>query len=278
VLYVVATPIGNLDDLSARAERVLREVGTIAAEDTRETHKLLARIGTAGRLESFHAHSPPSRIDHLLALLEAGDDLALVTDAGTPGISDPGPALVARARARGIRVVPIPGPSAVSALLSASGLPGDQYWFAGFPPRKGKERAEFLDRVGASTIPVVCYEAPGRIAALVADLARSIPDRPLVLGRELTKVHEEILSLPAVALADLLANREVRGECSLVVAPAPVRPVEPDLDLAARLVEALHQAGIEGSRAARVVARVTGLSRNRSYDLMIEQSRADGED
>ncbi|MEZ4587022.1 MAG: 16S rRNA (cytidine(1402)-2'-O)-methyltransferase [Gemmatimonadales bacterium] len=277
VLFVVATPLGNLDDLSTRAARILREVPLIAAEDTRQTQKLLARLEASPRLLSLHAHSPPSRLDEVLAALESGSDVALVTDAGTPAVSDPGAQMVALARSREVPVVPIPGPSAVATLLSASGLPADRYWFAGFPPRKGKERAAFLARVEEATETVVCFEAPGRVAALVADLAEAVPERIVVLGRELTKLHEEILHTPAAELAGALAGRELKGECTLAIAPGPGREAAPDEGLAVTLARALREQGVEGSRAARIVAQVSGLSRNQSYDLVMSERREESE-
>lgn len=271
---MVATPIGHLGDLSPRAADTLRSVGTVAAEDTRETAKLVRHVGASPRLLSLHAHSPERRLREVVALLEAGEDVALTTDAGTPGVSDPGPAVVALARERGARVVPIPGPSAVHALLSVAGMPADRYRFAGFPPRRGPERGAWLAEVAGAAETTVCFEAPGRVAPLLADLAVACgPERRAVLGRELTKAYEEVLAGSLEALAREAEGRELRGECTLAVDRAPPRPAAAgDADLAARLVEALRDAGMEGRRAAQVVSAVTGLPRNASYRLVLEGS------
>ena len=171
-LYVVATPLGNLADLSPRAADCLRRVAVVAAEDTRRTRGLLAHLDARPQLLSFHAHSPPRRTEMLLEILAAGRDVALVTDAGTPGVSDPGPELVAAARKAGFPVVPLPGASAVTTALSASGFPADRYLFLGFVPRKGGERTRLLAQACAEEWTVVCFEAPSRLAALLQDLRR----------------------------------------------------------------------------------------------------------
>jgi 16S rRNA (cytidine1402-2'-O)-methyltransferase len=267
-LYVVGTPIGNLGDLSPRAAAILRAVDLVAAEDTRQTLKLVRHAGGHARVVSAHAHSPASRLEAIVARLAAGDRVAVATDAGTPGVSDPGPALVALALAAGHRVVPVPGPSAVHAALSASGLPGDRYRFAGFAPRRGAGREEWLQEVAGSPDTVVCFEAPGRLAALLADLAEACgPARRAVVGRELTKKFEEVRAGALGDLAAALAGTEVRGECTVVVAGSGPAVAAGDRDLAERLVAALRDAGVEGSRAARVLAAVTGLSRNEAYRL-----------
>jgi len=270
-LYVLATPIGNLSDLSARAADVLRSVAVVAAEDTRETGKLVRHVGSSARLISVHAHSPRRRLEEVVSRLTSGDDVAVATDAGTPGVSDPGPALVRLARAAGIPVVPIPGPSAVHAALSASGLEADRYAFFGFPPRSGSARTEWLDGVAASPVTVVCFEAPGRVATLLVDLAeRTGPDRQAVVGRELTKKFEEIVAGTVAELAERLGTGEERGEFTLVIEGAS-RPADAgEDDLGPRLARALREAEVGGSAAARVISEVTGLSRNQSYRLAME--------
>jgi 16S rRNA (cytidine1402-2'-O)-methyltransferase len=273
ILYVVATPIGHLDDLSPRAASVLRDVVVVAAEDTRETRKLTERVGSSARLVSWHAHSPAGRLEELVALLIDGSDVALTTDAGTPGISDPGAVLVARAREAGVRVVPVPGPSAVATALMASGLPADRYLFLGFPPRKGPERAAWLERIRNEPVTVVCFEAPGRVAELLADLvARCGPERRAVVARELTKRFEEIRAGSLAELADWAGGRENRGEMTLVVEGAPAHPPEVDIGPAARMAQALVAAGLERSRVAKAVGEVFGLSRNESYRLVAEDA------
>jgi len=275
-LYVVATPIGNLADLSTRAADVLRSVGLVAAEDTRETRKLLAYVGSRAKSLSLHSHSPASRQEKVVGLLGAGTDVALVTDAGTPGVSDPGAELVAAARREGHPIVPIPGPSAVHTALSAAGLPADRYLFLGFPPRGGKDRETWLGRIRDSEFTVVCFEAPGRASGLLADVARVCGgDRAVVVGREMTKRFEEFLAGATSDLASELAERELKGEVTIVIAGgrgSESRPAAPAMGPVRDMARALLQAGIERSRVARALAEVYGLSRNESYRLSMEGS------
>ncbi len=273
-LFVVATPIGNLGDLSPRAADTLRRVGFIAAEDTRETRKLAEHVGSSARLLSLHAHSPRSRFDQCLRLLSEGSDLAFCSDAGTPGVSDPGPALVALARSHGMTVVPIPGPSAVHTALSATGWPADRYVFLGFPPRKGGAREDWLGRIKESPFPVVCFEAGNRIGQLVADVARICGGgREIMIGREMTKRFEELRLGRAEDLGATLQGDSLRGEVTLVVAGAPEGAVrEPEPGLPSTLARALIRAGMERSRIAKVVAEVCGLSRNASYRVATEET------
>ncbi|MFN7981998.1 MAG: 16S rRNA (cytidine(1402)-2'-O)-methyltransferase [Vicinamibacterales bacterium] len=194
-LFIVATPIGNLDDISARALRILREVSLIAAEDTRRTNHLLQRYGLTTRSTSFHEHNAKSKAPELIDRLLAGESIAVVTDAGTPGVSDPGQELVVVAHERQIPVVPIPGPSAVTAALSVCGFPGDGFVFLGFPPSKGPERRAWFERFAAArgVVPlVVFYEAPHRIQTTLGELGSRFGRLPICVGRELTKVHEFI--------------------------------------------------------------------------------------
>ncbi len=272
VLYVVATPIGNLGDLSPRAADTLRRVAVVAAEDTRETRKLVDHAGSNARLISCHAHSNSARLDEILAVLESGQDVALTTDAGTPGVSDPGPLLVARAREAGITVLPIPGPSAVATALMASGFPADRYLFLGFPPRKGQERTAWLERIKTETATVVCFEAPGRSVDLLADLAAVAgADRRVLLGREMTKRFEEYRAGTLGELAQALAGGgDLRGEVTMVIEGALDVPQVPELDQASQVAQALVAAGLERSRVAKAVAQVFGLRRNESYRLVAE--------
>lgn len=194
-LFIVATPIGNLDDISARAIRVLKEVSLIAAEDTRRTNHLLQRYGLTTRCTSFHEHNAKSKAPELIDRLASGESIAVVTDAGTPGVSDPGQELVVLAHERQIPVVPIPGPSAVTAALSVCGFPGDGFAFLGFPPSKGSERRDWFERFGSAhgVVPlVVFYEAPHRIQMTLSELGAKFGRLPVCVGRELTKVHETI--------------------------------------------------------------------------------------
>ncbi len=264
-LYVVATPIGNLGDLSPRAAEVLRRVAAVAAEDTRRTLKLYAHLATpAPALVSLPAFEERGRLGAVLDRLAAGEEVALCTDAGTPGVSDPGQALVAAAWEAGARVVPVPGPSAALAALAASGLPADRFLFAGFLPRKGGGRAEALGWMARVPATLVLFEAGNRTVATLRDLASALGDRRAAVARELTKLHEEIALGTLSELAERFAG-EVRGEVTLVVAgagaPAP-EPAREDLDdeLRRRLA-----AGDAPTDIARSVARARGLARREVY-------------
>lgn len=218
-LFLVATPIGHLEDITVRALRVLREVALIAAEDTRRTAGLLAHYGIDTPQVSFHEHNERTRIPELLARLRRGDSIALVSDAGTPLVSDPGHALVRAARAAGIRVEAVPGPSAILAALVSSGLAAETFTFLGFPPAGRRQRERWLAALAAEPRPVVFFEAPHRLRATLAAAALVLGDRPMALAREMTKVHEEVLVGTAAELAARL--REPRGEFTVVVgAPA----------------------------------------------------------
>lgn len=269
-LFVVATPLGNLGDLSPRAAETLRGVAVVAAEDTRRTRVLLAHIDAHPRLLSYHAHSPPSRRDAILEPLAAGEDVALVTDAGTPTISDPGAALVAVARAAGFTVVVVPGPSAVTAALSGAGLPADRYTFLGFLPRKGADRRRLLAEIASSPVTVVLFEAANRLAKLLADLAVVAGgERAVTVARELTKLHEEFRAGTLDGLAGYYAAHEPRGEVTVVIAGAPI-PVAEELDEAALHEEArrLLAQGMTRRDAARRLADAFGVSRNAAYELV----------
>lgn len=221
-LFVVATPIGNLEDITLRALRVLREVALIAAEDTRRTGNLLRHYGIDTPLISLHEHNEHQRRAQLVARLAAGESVALVSDAGTPGISDPGALFVSAAREAGIRVDPVPGPSAATAALSASGLNFERFAFGGFPPIKSNDRNKWLDWVKShKTIPVVCFEAPHRLAATLDSLRQYLGDRPIIVARELTKLHESwtFLSPHAPDTADLSENPLPKGEIVIIIAP-----------------------------------------------------------
>jgi 16S rRNA (cytidine1402-2'-O)-methyltransferase len=264
-LYVVATPIGNLADISLRALDVLRSVPLVAAEDTRLTRRLWARHGIETRLASFHAHSDAARLAQLIAHLESGADLALVTDAGTPLVSDPGADLVAAWAARGGLVVPIPGASAALAALVASGLPAARFAFEGFLPRRGKERRERLAAICNDERATIVFDAPGRAAATLADLAAACgSERAASLSRELTKLHEETWRGSLGDLAQRAAEIPPRGEVTIVVAGAGERPpAEPaiSLDVGRQEVDRLVGEGMSRSSAAREVAQRTGLAR-----------------
>jgi 16S rRNA (cytidine1402-2'-O)-methyltransferase len=271
-LYVVATPLGNLGDLSTRAAEVLRRVPVVAAEDTRRTRGLLSHLGAAPNLLSFHAHSGEHRLDSLLEILGSGRDVALVSDAGTPTVSDPGADLVAQARAAGILVVPIPGASAVMAALSASGLPADRHLFLGFLPRKGRERSRILTRAAAEEWSVVFFEAPPRLVALLEDLiALAGADRQAAVARELTKMHEEIRTGTLGELADYYRMVPPKGEVTIVLQGTGAPPLPPD-----RTEDAMEQAtsllaeGLTRREVARRLTESLGLPRNEAYKLVME--------
>jgi 16S rRNA (cytidine1402-2'-O)-methyltransferase len=214
-LYVVATPIGNLEDVTLRALRVMREVSLIAAEDTRRTARLLQHYSISTRTTSLHEHNERSKTPALIARLLAGESIALVSDAGTPVVSDPGSHLVAAAHAAGVRVEPVPGPNAALALLSASGLEGNEFVFVGFPPNRSKARREWLVNLAHEPRLLIFYEAPHRIRQTLDDMLAILGDRFLAIGRELTKAHESLAVRP---ISQHIANFDIaRGEFTLVV-------------------------------------------------------------
>jgi len=277
-LYVVATPLGNLGDLSTRAAALFREVPVVAAEDTRRTAQLLAHLDAHPRLLSYHAHSADSTTGTILRMLQEGKDVALVSDAGTPGVSDPGAALVARVRSAGHPVVPLPGPSAASAALSAAGLPADRYLFLGFLPRKGAERARLLERVAREPFSTVLFEAPTRIGMLLSDLAEVCgEDRQAVVARELTKLYEQFHAGTLGELArEFGAVAEPRGECTLVIAGAARDESPPDLTRARLAAERILAAGVARREAASLLTLLCGLGRNEAYRMVVDLSGETG--
>jgi 16S rRNA (cytidine1402-2'-O)-methyltransferase len=265
---VVATPIGNLGDITLRALEVLRSVALVAAEDTRVTRKLFARYDIETRLVSHHAHSDDKRTRALVERLVAGDDVALVTDAGTPLVSDPGEVLVNAWAAAGGSVVPIPGASAVLAAVVASGIPAARWGFEGFLPRKGRERKERLARVGVDDRATVIYEAHGRTAATLQDLALACgSERPAAVCRELTKLHEEVRRGSLGDLAAEFGARTIKGEVAIVVAGSTASTASVSLADGRRRVERLVAEGVKRSAAARLVAEETGLPRRELFAL-----------
>jgi len=272
-LYVVATPLGNLGDLSPRAADTLKRVAVVVAEDTRHSKPLLTHAGSHAELVSFHAHSSERALERILRILTDGRDVALITDAGTPAISDPGVALVAGARERGIQVVTIPGPTAVAASLSVSGIGGDRYLFLGFLPRKGSDRRRLLLTAAQSEWTVVIFEAPNRVPQLLTDLAEVCgPDRQVAVSRELTKVFEETRAGTLQDLSEHYADAPVRGEVTVVLAGTGKQHVEerpPPPDPAAR-AKALLEEGLSRKDVAHRLAEETGISRNSAYRLVSE--------
>jgi len=218
VLYMVATPIGNLGDISARAQEILGAVSFIACEDTRVTKKLLSHLSLSQELVSLHHHTPPSQVRKIVDRIASGVDAAYVSDAGTPGLADPGGKLVAAASAAGIKVVPIPGPSAAVAALSVAGLPANAYLFLGYPPHK-KGRQKFFKEVAESKPTVVIFESTHRILKTLRELAQAIEQRPVVVARELTKMYETIYRGSAQDIIKQLESSSTKGELVIVVSP-----------------------------------------------------------
>ncbi len=275
-LYVVATPIGNLGDITLRAIEILRAVSLIAAEDTRITRRLLARHGIATRVTSYHARSAPARTADLLAHLGTGEDLALVTDAGTPLVSDPGEGIVAAWAAAGGSVIAIPGASSVLAAVASSGIAGPRWSFEGFLPRSGRERRERLARIAADERGSIVFEAPGRLAATLNDLVAACGGaRAGAVCRELTKLHETVTRRPLGELAEMAAAGEIpaRGEVVIVVGwrSDPDRRERDDereaaVEAARVEVDRLVAEGVARGEAAKRIAAATGLPRRALYD------------
>ena len=265
-LYVVATPIGNLEDVTLRALRILGEVGLIAAEDTRTTRKLLSRYRIKTPLTSYHDHNVREKIPHLLQALET-TDVALVSEAGTPGISDPGRELVLEAAAAGYAVVPIPGPSAVVAALSISGLPVEGALFLGFLPRRKGDRRRLLESLRTRPHTVVALEPPRRLLSSLEDALTILGDRDLVICRELTKVHEEVFR---GTISQALAHfSEPRGEFTLVLAGAPPVKAITDPAWATDELRKLKAQGLKAREAVATVTQASGLSRKEVYRLWL---------
>lgn len=266
-LYLVSTPIGNLSDLSARAAQVLGGVERVFAEDTRRTGKLLRHLGVATPLTSLHQHNEAARAGRVLECLDSGRDAAVVSDAGTPLVSDPGARVVDAALEAGHDVVPVPGPSAILAALVGSGLPADRFAFLGFAPRKGRERRALVQRAARSRETIVLFEAPGRLCRLLSDLEHACgPDRRVAVAREMTKLHEEFVRGTLAEARAHFGERAPRGEVTLVLDRAPGG--EPDESAARELAAELLAGGARPSEAVREVVARCGVSRNRSYRIV----------
>ncbi|WP_419858773.1 16S rRNA (cytidine(1402)-2'-O)-methyltransferase [Candidatus Palauibacter irciniicola] len=277
-LYVVGTPIGNLEDMPERAVGVLRSVDVCYAEDTRRTGTLLGRLDANVPLRSLHKHNERARVDELLAALGAGRSVALVSDAGTPTVSDPGCRAVAAAREAGHEVLAVPGPSAVLAALSVSGFPAERFRFLGFVPRRGGERSAWIDDLRACTDTAVAFEAPGRLVALLDELTEAgLGERAAVVCRELTKLHEETTAGSVRALASAFAAREVRGEVTVVFEGGAAGNEAPDL--AVLMEEARHWSrdGLRRREIADRLAAEFGLSRNEAYRVSLQVQEAPSE-
>lgn len=270
-LYIVGTPIGNLGDMTFRAVQVLQQVSLIAAEDTRHTGKLLHHFQVSTPQISYHEHNRISRLPELLERLRQGNAIALVTDAGMPGISDPGYDLVKACAEAGLPVVPIPGVTAAITALSASGLPTDQFVFVGFLPAKGQERRDRLDTLPIERRTLIVYESPYRLRQTLQDFAAWLgKTRKITIARELTKLHEEFWRGTVAEAIALYATREPQGEFTLVVAgaEAPMQPLLSEAALKAELQGLLNQ-GLSRSQASRQLAQQTSLSRRQIYQLAL---------
>ena len=266
-LYIIASPIGNLEDITLRAVRLLRDSTLIACEDTRHTRKLLDHLGISTPMVSYHEYNEAARASELVAKLEHGDNIALVSDAGTPLISDPGFRLVTAAIAAGIRVVPVPGPSAALAALAGSGLATDSFRFCGFLPPKSTQRRKTLEQLRRETCTLIFYEAPHRVLDALEDVEAVLGSRPVVVARELTKVHEEFLrGTAATVRAELVARPSIRGEFTVLIGKADgAEPDDTPIDAAVR---ALEGQGVTRMDAIKQVARTRGMSKREVYDFM----------
>jgi 16S rRNA (cytidine1402-2'-O)-methyltransferase len=263
-LVVVPTPIGNLEDVTLRALRELREADLVLCEDTRRTAILLERHRVSARLRSFHRHNEASRTAEVLPLLEAGERIAVASDAGLPGVNDPGARLVNAARDRGVSVTVLPGPSAVETALVASGLVGERYTFVGYLPRTPTARLRLWEEMRAWSWPVVAFESPQRLPAALASLGDAEPDRAVAVCRELTKRFEEVVRGSAAEVAGRF-SAPPKGEITLVIGPGSAGPGSSAEGEAAAAVGELVAAGIARRPAAELVARLTGVPKNRLY-------------
>ncbi len=275
-LYLVATPIGNLEDVTLRALRILREVDIIACEDTRHTGRLLAHFGIKTPTISYHEHNERARADELVSRLVRGESIAVVTDAGTPGISDPAYRIVLAAIEGGVTVIPVPGAAALIAGLVASGLPTDSFFFGGFlPPRRHARRARLLE-LRKMDATLVFYEAPHRIRGTLSDAEEILGDRTAAVARELTKLHEEFVRGSLSEIGDSFRAREPRGEMTLVIAPAGEDTLK-EFDagsLTAQIERLVADAGLNRNEALKRAARSRGLSKSAAYRLLVEETNA----
>ena len=273
-LFVVSTPIGNLEDVTLRALRVLREADVLAAEDTRHTRVLLERHGIDRPLLSLHEHNEEARIADVLARVRAGSRVALVSDAGTPVVSDPGFRVIRAAREEGLPVEVVPGPSAVTAAVAGAGLPAESFAFVGFPPRKAGELARWAKETLALPVAAVFFESPRRLVATLEALAAVEPDRPACVCRELTKLHEEFVREPLGALAsEMAAREEIRGEVTVLVAAPGARPAaEPAFDAEAEVAR-LRAEGKGDKEIAKAVAKATGRKASDVYAELVRGKR-----
>jgi len=275
-LYVVATPIGNLEDISLRALRILKESDAIACEDTRQTVKLLTHFDIQKRLVSYHEHNEITRAAEIIIELEQGAKIALVTDAGTPAISDPGNRLVSLCLRHGIQVVPLPGASAFVTALAASGMPIDEFTFIGFLPSRPTERRKRLRSLAAEPRTLALYEAPHRLLDTLEDALEILGNRPAVVARELTKVYEEFLRGHVEDLLEAVRKKPPRGEITLLIGPADGEAqhlatdgTQAAIPLARRVTEIMNERGVDNKAALKQVARERGLTRREAYKQLL---------
>ena len=277
ILYIVATPIGNLEDLTFRALRILKEVDLIAAEDTRHSRKLLEHYGVRTALTSYHEHNEKSKAQKLVERMQSGERVALISDAGTPLLSDPGYRLVQEALRAGIPVCPVPGPSALLAALSASGLPVESFAFEGFLPAKKRERREKLQSLSSEARTLVFYETPHRLKESLADIHGILGEREMVLAREISKWHEEFLRGSVGGVINQLADQEVRGELTLVISGATGETAAGE-NLVLAEIRKLKSDGMRVKDIAALLGEKYSLAKREVYRmiLQLENSKPDG--
>lgn len=270
-IYLVTTPIGNLEDITLRALRILREADLVACEDTRQTRKLLEHYEIHKPLVSYHEHNEAERAEELVEKAVKGSTIAVVSDAGMPGICDPGYRVVRRAIERGVPVVPAPGPVAAEAALAASGLPPEAFHFGGFLPSRRGPRRKVLESLAGETATLVFYEAPHRILATLEDVVEVLGARPVVVARELTKVHEEFLRGTAQeVLAELRRRPAIKGEITLLIGRGP-SPAGADTSLRQRVDELMREQNLDRMAALKQAARERGISKREAYRLWREE-------
>jgi len=279
-LYLVATPIGNLEDISLRALRVLKEADVIACEDTRQTLKLLSHFDIHKPLESYHEHNEMTRAAELVLRIEEGARIALVSDAGTPVISDPGHRLVSLCLRHKLPVIPIPGPSAIIAALAASGMPSEEFTFIGFLPARPAERRRHLRELAAEPRTMVLYEAPHRLRAALEDALEILGNRHVTVARELTKLHEEFLHGRIDELIATLAGKPARGEITLLIAPPEAKPAQDSVretetvSLVQRVAEIESAQGVDRKAALKQAAKEFGLAKREAYKRLIAEENS----
>jgi 16S rRNA (cytidine1402-2'-O)-methyltransferase len=274
-LFLVATPIGNLEDITLRALRVLKEADLVACEDTRQTQKLLTHYSLRKRLVSYHEHNEMTRAPELVIEMERGAQVALVSDAGMPVISDPGHRLVALCMRHRIPVVPIPGPSALVAALAASGMPTEEFLFVGFLPPRAGERRKALSQLAAQPRTLVLYEAPHRLEETLKDALAIFGARPAVIAREVTKLHEEFLRGQLPELLEQVRRKPLRGEMTLLIgAGTSQQPIQTELPLAKRVAQIMQEQKVDRKAALKQVARERGLPKREAYKQLLAQRDA----